>query len=142
MNYFKYDILFQEIPDEISLGIYFTGCNLKCSGCHSPELWNSKNGFPFSTELLTQWIQKYQNKISCVLFMGGDWEPDKLSLWALIVKNYQLKVALYTGKEWDDLPSNIQTQFHIIKTGPWKWELGGLNSPTTNQKLHYNKEVL
>lgn len=141
MNYYKYDILFQEIPDEISLAIYFTGCPLQCKGCHSPELWNPKNGNSFSVALLNSLLDKYQGKISCVLFMGGEWNLEELTTYAMIVKNRQLKTALYTGRELADLTIPLKSQLNIIKTGPWREELGGLDSPTTNQKMHYNTEV-
>ena len=31
--------VFEEVPNETTLGISLTGCKIKCDGCHSPELW-------------------------------------------------------------------------------------------------------
>jgi anaerobic ribonucleoside-triphosphate reductase activating protein len=141
MNYLKHDIVFQEIPDEISLTFYCTGCQLHCKGCHSPELWNSQNGKPLSVELLQNLIRKYQGSISCVLFMGGEWEPQALVEFIQAAKAEKIKTALYTGRELEELPTDLTRQLDYLKTGPWKEELGGLDSPTTNQKFYHFKEA-
>jgi len=135
MNYFKYDIVFQEVPNEISLALYFTGCPLQCHGCHSPELWNKNNGKDLSTKVLKDLIQKYRGSISCLLCMGGEWEPIFLLNILKIAKNEKLKTALYTGRELIELPTEIINHLDYLKTGPWIEELGGLNSNNTNQKF-------
>lgn len=136
MNYFKFDIVFQEVPGEISLAIYFTGCPLRCKGCHSTELWNAQNGQTYSTKVLAHLLQKYRKNLSCVLFMGGEWEPNTLIESLRLVKTEKLKCALYTGREREDLSSEILEHLDYLKTGPWKEELGGLTSPTTNQRFY------
>ena len=45
MRYSGLQIVFQEIPNEISLAIHFTGCPLKCKGCHSNDLWSPASGY-------------------------------------------------------------------------------------------------
>lgn len=141
MNYFKYDIVFQEIPGEISLALYFTGCPLRCKGCHSPELWNAQNGVRLEQNELKQLIQRYEGKISTVLFMGGEWESQTLIEFLNPIKEAGLKVALYTGREIHELPRELVVHLDFLKTGPWREELGGLNSPTTNQKFYTFKEA-
>ena len=49
MRIFNYDIVFQEVPDEMSLCITVCGCPLKCDGCHSPHTWGN-SGQPFSID--------------------------------------------------------------------------------------------
>ncbi|WP_374030665.1 4Fe-4S cluster-binding domain-containing protein [Bdellovibrio bacteriovorus] len=78
MNIYKYDIVFQEVPDHVSLAFYVCGCPLKCPGCHSPELWTEKTGTPLTTELLQQLITRYRGRITCVLFLGGEWHETEL----------------------------------------------------------------
>ncbi len=141
MNYFKYDIVFQEIPNEISLALYMTGCPLRCKGCHSPELWNPINGQELSEETLNALIDRYEGSTSCLLFMGGEWEPAKLIQFVLLGKSRGLKVALYTGCELEQLPRELVLQLDYLKTGPWIEHLGGLNSPTTNQRFYTFKEA-
>jgi anaerobic ribonucleoside-triphosphate reductase activating protein len=140
MNFYKYDIVFQEVPGEISLAFYMTGCGLRCSGCHSPELWVATNGRPLMPPLFDQLIQRYYPDVSCVLFMGGDWEPLWLSYYLGRAQRQGLKTALYTGREIDELPQGVLSRLDFLKTGPWRSELGGLNSPSTNQKFYRLKE--
>lgn len=137
MNYYKYDILFQEVPNEISLAFYFTGCPLRCKGCHSPELWNSKNGSPLTCMKLESLLKQYHGYISCVLFMGGDWNQKELLLYSQCISNYsELSMALFTGKEMEEINPKLLDQLTYIKTGPWIEERGGLDSPFTNQKFY------
>ncbi|KYG64520.1 anaerobic ribonucleoside-triphosphate reductase activating protein [Bdellovibrio bacteriovorus] len=133
MNIYKYDIVFQEVPDQISLAFYVCGCPLKCPGCHSPELWTEKTGSPLTVELLQQLLMEYKNKITCVLFLGGEWHAKDLISFLTLCQQQGLLTALYTGL--DDVPSSLKDHLDFLKVGPWRAELGGLNSPTTNQKF-------
>ena len=38
LKYAGYDIVFQEIPDEVTLALNLSGCPNGCPGCHSPHL--------------------------------------------------------------------------------------------------------
>ena len=38
LKYFDKAIVFQEIPDEVSLAINITNCPHRCKNCHSPYL--------------------------------------------------------------------------------------------------------
>ena len=38
MKYVDVRIVFQEVPDEITLAINISGCTCHCEGCHSPYL--------------------------------------------------------------------------------------------------------
>lgn len=131
MKVYKFDILFQEVPGHISLAFYVCGCPLRCQGCHSPELWFEHNGFSLTDTLFHSLLDKYAGKISCVLFMGGEWFPKELAQFLGMAESYGLKTALYTGHE--DVTDNIKTHLHFLKCGPWIAARGGLSSPTTNQ---------
>ena len=71
MKLYNYDIVFQEVPDEVSLAINITNCPNHCEGCHSPHLWDDI-GEELTTELLSSLIAQYEKLITCVLLMGGD----------------------------------------------------------------------
>ncbi|NUN04635.1 MAG: anaerobic ribonucleoside-triphosphate reductase activating protein [Bdellovibrio sp.] len=131
MKIYNYDIVFQEVPDHISLAFYVCGCPLKCPGCHSPELWTEKSGFPLSISLFLSLLDRYRNKIDCVLFLGGEWHCEELVQFLKEAQSRKLKTALYTGL--DEVPAELRQHLTFLKTGPWKQELGGLSSPLTNQ---------
>lgn len=132
----SFDIVCQEIPDEITLAVNISCCPNRCHGCHSPWLWDDI-GEEMTTEMLTGLIGRYSAAITCFCFMGGDADPaeiQRLSLW--IKEEYpHLKTAWYSGRP--ELPSDFDRgAMDYIKIGPYIEELGGLKSPTTNQKLY------
>ena len=125
--------VFQEIPDEISLGISISGCQIRCRGCHSRELWEN-SGIPLTSHELDRLIGKH-NGITCVLFMGGEHDVDTLIELLEGVPD-SLKKAWYCG--YDIIPRGdvrILTHLDYVKLGHYDMELGGLDSPSTNQKL-------
>lgn len=135
MRYSGLQIVFQEIPNEISLALHVTGCPLQCNGCHSSDLWNSRNGTELDPGTLHQLITKFSKYISCVLFMGGEWDEVALIKLIQVVQSHQKKCALYTGLEFQAVPEKLLQELDYLKYGPYMQHLGGLNSQTTNQKL-------
>jgi anaerobic ribonucleoside-triphosphate reductase activating protein len=111
---------------------------LACEGCHSEYIWDGNSGCVLSDELLEKLIDRYESTISCVLFMGGEWQAEKLLSYILTVKSKQLKAALYTGlnmKQVQRQCPELLACLDYIKTGKWLPQLGGLDKPTTNQEL-------
>lgn len=133
---YSYDIVCQEIPDEITLAVNISCCPNRCPGCHSPWLWED-SGEPMSEEFLASLIGKYEAAITCFCFMGGDAEPSEIEHLARWIKTKypDKKTAWYSGSE------KIADGFDIsvldyVKIGPYREALGGLKSPTTNQALY------
>lgn len=133
MKYTSRHIVFQEIPNEISLSYLISGCKLKCEGCHSKDSWPASAGTVLTLEKLQKDLTQYQNFISCVLFMGGEWHERELIEYLQAVRRFSKKTALYTG----ELQISRELEMHLdyLKVGPYIKEKGGLNSPITNQKL-------
>lgn len=132
----SYDIVCQEIPDEITLAVNISCCPNRCPGCHSPWLWDNQ-GEPMTEEMLALLIGKYSSAITCFCFMGGDADPYEISrLCSWIKSRYpHLKTAWYSGRT--DIPEGFAiSQVDYIKLGPFIESLGGLRSPTTNQVLY------
>ena len=133
---YSYDIVCQEIPDEISLAVNISCCPNRCPGCHSPWLWEDA-GEPLTEDFLSALIGKYSAAITCFCFMGGDADTIEVERLAKWIKTHypHLKTAWYSGSE------KIADGFDLavldfIKVGPYKQELGGLKSPKTNQALY------
>ena len=127
-------MVFEEIPDEITLAINITNCPCHCKGCHSEFLWEDK-GISLTTEELDKLIEK-NDGITTVCFMGGDSEPQTIQDLAEYVHEIKrLKVGWYSGR--DSYYKNINfNYFDYIKLGHYDEELGGLNKKTTNQRLY------
>ncbi len=131
-------IVWQEVPGEVSLAFLFSGCPLRCKGCHSADTWKEGIGTELTGDYLKGRLKCYRGLISCVLFMGGEWQPEALQKMLAIVAQEGLKTCLYTGLEREELEAvsdGILPYLTYLKTGRWQIELGGLESPTTNQKF-------
>ncbi len=135
MYFSNIQIVFQEVPDEISLAFSISGCNLKCKSCHSKETWNPYYGNFLNEIDFEKKIKKYKNMISCVLFYGGEWNKNLIN-YILIAKKENFKIALYTGLELDSITEEIKINLNYIKTGRYIEDLGGLRNKNTNQNFY------
>ena len=136
MKFVNESVVFQEIPDEVTLAINISNCPCRCPGCHSKFLWGD-NGEELTHHALDAMILKYQGAITCIAFMGGDSSIADLNGLARYIKNIHpdLKVAWYSGRTV--LAQNLIVQlFDYIKIGPYIEHLGPLNQRTTNQRLY------
>ncbi|MCR5248152.1 MAG: anaerobic ribonucleoside-triphosphate reductase activating protein [Paludibacteraceae bacterium] len=135
LKFVNYDIVFQEVPNEISLAINISGCPCRCPGCHSSYLWQDI-GDELNSETLDHLIESHSH-ISCVAFMGGDGDPFQIDLLASHIRlcHPNLRVAWYSGKTIISPIIDIRN-FDYIKIGPYINHLGALNKRTTNQRLY------
>ncbi|GAB1650044.1 hypothetical protein Mh1950_04850 [Mannheimia haemolytica] len=128
-------IVWQEVPNETSLAFLITGCPLGCKGCHSADSWKACLGTELSSEYLSERLKRYQGLISCVLFMGGEWEAEKLLPLLQLAKKQGLNTCLYSGLEQHEIAETLLHELTYLKTGRWIAERGGLESLTTNQRF-------
>jgi len=134
LKYLYIKEIFKEIPSEISLGVSISGCQIRCPACHSRELWEDK-GTPLTPQCLGNLIKEHQG-ITCLLLMGGEHDIDSLTELFYHARSY-VKTAWYCGL--DNIPKDkvgIYQYLDFLKVGHYDPELGGLDSPTTNQHLY------
>lgn len=136
MKYVNTGVVFQEVPDEVTLSINISNCPCHCMGCHSEYLWEDI-GEPLNVMSLGMMLKEYGHDITCVAFMGGDATPaevDALASW--VRKNYpQLKIAWYSGRALQSKDIRLEN-FDYIKLGPYVESCGPLNRKTTNQRMY------
>ena len=133
LKYHNYAIVFQEIPDEVTLAVNLTNCPHRCVGCHSPHL-REDIGEVLNEKAMDSLLKKYGKQITCVCFMGGDGQAQDVETMARHLRQHSsLKVAWYSGNT--TLPRNAQL-FDYVKIGGYQANLGGLRSRTTNQRLY------
>ena len=134
LKYANYDIVFQEVPNEMSLAVSISGCQIRCSGCHSRYLWEDK-GEVLSIFAIEQ-LLKLEDGVTCLLLMGGEHDIDTL-VEIFMHFHRKIKTAWYCGL--DMIPKDklgIVQYLDFLKVGHFDMELGGLSSPTTNQRLY------
>ncbi|MDR1129442.1 MAG: 4Fe-4S cluster-binding domain-containing protein, partial [Prevotellaceae bacterium] len=93
LRFLSYDIVFQEIPNEITLAVNISNCPNRCKGCHSPHLMEDY-GEILDENTLAGLLERYRNAITCFCFMGGDASPLEVECLAVFLrKNYGVKIA-------------------------------------------------
>lgn len=140
LKYVNTGVVFQEIPDEVTLAINISNCPCHCPGCHSHYLWEDI-GLPLDTDAIDVFIRQYGTDITCLSFMGGDADPVAVNQLAQYIheEHPQFKVAWYSGRL--RIPPTVsKADFDFIKVGPYIKHLGPLKSPTTNQRLYRRLE--
>jgi anaerobic ribonucleoside-triphosphate reductase activating protein len=135
MHYSNPQIVLTEVPDEISLALSISGCPLRCKGCHSTETYDPTYGKPLTTDALAKLIKKNKH-ITCILLYGGEWDMPNLITLLTFIKLQGLKICLYTGHPLNFFQKNILIFLDYIKVNPYKKELGGMASNTTNQRMY------
>lgn len=128
-------VVFDEIPEEVTLAINISNCQNNCVGCHSSYLKNDI-GEELNRENIKKLISEYPN-ISCVCFMGEGKDQEALIRAANIFQeeDYNLQIALYSGRV--EVEPQIYNTFDYVKVGPYIEEKGPLTSRTTNQRLYH-----
>ena len=129
--------VYSEIPEEITLGISISGCQIHCNGCHSRDLWEDKG-----TQLTRKGLENLiisNEGITCLLLLGGEHDIDNLiNLFYYVSVTFpKIKTAWYCGL--DMIPKDkeeILDYLDYVKIGHFDLNLGGLDSPDTNQKLY------
>ena len=143
LKYYDYAITFSEYPDEISLSIEISNCPCKCKGCSESYLAQDV-GKELNFEVLDNLIINNPG-ITCVGFMGGDSDHSYLlQLAKCIHKSYNLKVGMYSGRDYIDLELAQELDYYkigrfILPNGECsKWHLtecGPINFPWSNQRM-------
>lgn len=105
------------------MGIWFQGCNINCKGCCNPDLQELKLVHPMTVQdiLKIALLSKKENGIEGVTFLGG--EPtlqQGLIHLAYVLKNNDFGMILFTGREYNDLESNIKNIMDIIIDGKFE----------------------
>lgn len=126
---------FIDIPGQVSLSIYLTGCSLRCSGCHNPQLQDY--GSPhkvYTPHELAERTARSRSLIDYVTWMGGEpsEHPDiEEGMKAMKRELPEIRQAMYTGHYMDDV-KHLIPYLDLIVAGPWQ----GLpaSDPDTNQQ--------
>ena len=136
LKYVNTIVVFLEIPDETTLSINISNCPNHCPGCHSRYLWEDI-GDELDEAAIDALVAEVRSDITCVAFMGGDSDLERLQQLADYVHSRypDFKVGWYSGRI--RLPKELDRQkFDYIKVGPYLAHLGPLNKPTTNQRMY------
>ena len=83
----------------ISLVVFFAGCNFRCPYCHNPRLLPLNSGINVDLELLRKRIEMNLPLLDSVVFSGGELllQSESVLEAAKLVKSFGLKLMLDTN---------------------------------------------
>lgn len=138
-------ITFKELPGHVSLFLEFGRCEQNCKGCHSPHL-RDKTIPLIPMNKLIEHIQniltRAKGDIDSILFMGGTTNGLTLQelkeVTAHIHLETKLPIGIYSGSDVYQLNdfATFVPFIKWVKIGSYQADKGGLDSPTTNQRLY------
>ena len=136
LKYVDTDIVFQEIPGEVTLAINLSACPCRCPGCHSKHLW-ADTGTPLDAPTLDSLVDAHLPYITCLSLMGGDANPAEINclLGHLRQSHPKIRTAWYSGRALLSTAIDL-ANLDYLKLGPYLAHLGPLNSPRTNQRMY------
>ena len=131
LKYINTQVVFREFPDETTLAFNISNCPIHCPDCHSKYLWKDV-GTNLTIENIISELDKYNNGITCIGFMGGDFDISYLTYIVKYLKEIypNIKYGWYSGRDY------INPVFDYVKTGPYDKRYGGLDKKTTNQRFY------
>ena len=133
MKYVDTQVVFREVPDEVTLAINISGCPVKCPGCHSAYL-TQDIGTVLDINSLDALVAANPG-ISCVSFMGGDADPLFVKALADHIHGKGLKTCWYSGRSLEYAEPVLES-LDFVKVGPYIDEFGPLDYSTTNQRFY------
>ena len=125
-----------EVPGEVSICIYISGCCQRCFNCHYPLLQSMDYGEKLA-DYYNDIIAIYRSQATCVCFLGEGKNTEKEHQELLSMVRYAneqgLKTCLYSGRDTDVEP--WMCAFDYVKLGSYIEARGALGSENTNQVM-------
>lgn len=147
LKYISYAIVFQEVPNEITLAFNISGCPHHCKGCHSQYLWEYEGDNLL--ENMENIIKQYNNYITCVCFMGGDQNMYELRLALKCCKRMGYKTCIYSGLNDVRYFKSLFYLLDWIKIGKYEESMRcdnhieyGVKLATSNQHLYKIEDLV
>lgn len=132
-KYVESKVVFEEIPNCVTLAVTISNCPFHCKGCHSEYLRDDIGDE--LTEGTIDMLLKQNAGVNCFLFLGdGDTISVVQAAQYIKDKHVNVKTAIYSG--YDTILPSYRNVFDYVKTGKYIEELGPLSKETTNQRLY------
>ena len=99
IKYVEKSIVFEEIPDKVTLAFSISNCQNRCKGCHSGFL-RRDIGNILNEEVILSDFDKDLKRCNCVLFLGeGNDIESLIKLNDFIKDRYNIETAIYSGRD-------------------------------------------
>ena len=129
--------------DGIALTVYFCGCSFHCKGCQNPELQDFSGGTQYEfKDLEEELVAKYnKGEYDYICYLGGEplqQEEDYVRVLTEHLVDRGIKIWMYTGYDYEEVPQWAKRLCYCIKCGLYKPELGaGIKLASKNQCYYF-----
>ena len=108
------------------IGIWFNGCDHRCSGCSNPELWTPQERYNITQDTLLKLIGQVckTRPVDGFTLTGGDpfKQPEALRQLLPALNEITNDILVYTGYDYDwvnDQYPDIVSQIGVLIDGPY-----------------------
>ena len=128
---------FIDVPDRIAVAIYFSGCSIRCKGCQNSILWERNIDTLMS---MNEVLLKVESNLlaESLVFLGGE-PTDQMNFLIELCKKVLRYKALYTGREFEDLPQELIDNLDMIVCGPFRQDLFVQGFPASRNQRYLKK---
>lgn len=142
----RYDLVNNPKDKTASFTIWFSGCDMRCKNCQNPVLWDKNKGHAYTAESIVDIVCTTCSElnIGSVVFLGGEpLQQDIQELLFVCQRLYEanLKIWLYTGYEFNEVPKELLQYLNIIKCGRYVEELAQDGFPASSNQRIYKRIV-
>lgn len=124
------------------VGIWFNGCPRRCKGCSNPELWDFKERYKTTPEIICELINELskQHEIDGFTFTGGDpiFQAEDMQKLISFIKKISNDIIVYTGYKKEEIEPQYLKDITLLIDGEYMEELNDNTflRGSSNQKIH------
>lgn len=124
------------------VGIWFCGCPRRCKGCSNPELWEFKERYKTTPEIVFEMVKTVSKEhvIDGFTITGGDpfYQTEDLKKLLDMLKVISDDIIVYTGYTREEIESDYLKNISVLIDGEYIEELNdnSLLRGSSNQKVH------
>lgn len=109
------------------VGIWFDGCPRRCKGCSNPELWEFKQRYKTTPEVIFDLVNKLSknHKIDGFTLTGGDpvFQMDEMQKLISLINKISKDIIVYTGYKKEEIEPQYLKNITLLIDGEYIEEL-------------------
>ena len=135
----RYDMVNTPGSDGPAFTVFFSGCNIRCGGCHNRKLWDKSCGTEYSAKALFNMIDDECKRLGIdnIVLMGGeplDQDHRDIRMFCALLNREGYKIWLYTGYDIRDIPEYMISWAEAIKYGRYDSSLAVDGFPSSSNQ--------
>ena len=130
---------FIDVPGSIAVAIFCAGCSIRCPACQNKQLWERSSGVLMSAD--TVYVSVSEHPLAdAVVFLGGEPTDQMEFITLLCTMIANKKKVMYTGREFEVLPTTLTDHLDMVICGPFRQELYVNKWPASSNQRVFIKD--